>query len=192
MTEANSPKNTSEIIAADLFRYGGVSGSKQFIKAWLLHPGFRYTYFLRKGAKHKPKSVLGRVYQLICLHYSIKYGIQIPIHTQIGSGFYIGHFGNIVVNPKSIIGDNCNIAQGVTIGQANRGKNVGAPSIGDKVWIGPNSVIVGDVKIGNNVLIAPNAFVNFDVPDDSIVVTQKCTVISSKSATKDYIAFTGG
>ncbi|HET53781.1 MAG TPA: hypothetical protein ENN33_01030 [Ignavibacteria bacterium] len=61
---------------------------------------------------------------------SIKYGIQIPVGTEIGSSFYIGHFGNIVVNPNAKIGKNCNIAQGVTIGQSNRGKRKGFPIIG--------------------------------------------------------------
>ena len=127
---------------------------------------------------------------MVCLYYSVKFGIQIPIPTQIGAGFYLGHFGNIIVNPNAVIGKNCNLAQGVTIGQANRGKRAGAPQIGDNVWIGPNAVIVGAVKIGSNVLIAPNSFVNFDVSDNSVVVTKQCDVISNESATEGYINFT--
>ena len=45
----------------------------------------------------------------------------------------------------------------------------GTPVIGDEVWIGINSTIVGNVKIGNDVLISPNSFVNCDIPDHSIV-----------------------
>ena len=85
------------------------------------------------------------------------------------------------------VGDNCNIAQGVTIGQISRGERKGTPKIGDNVWIGANAVVVGGIRIGNNVLVAPNCFVNFDVPDNSIVVTQKCSTISNPSATDGYI-----
>ena len=85
------------------------------------------------------------------------------------------------------IGKNCNIAQGVTIGQQNRGKKAGYPTIGNEVWIGTNAVIVGNIHIGNNVLIAPNSYVNFDVPDNSIVIGNPAQVISNDEATKDYI-----
>ena len=53
---------------------------------------------------------------------SIKTGIQIPARTKIGEGFYIGHFGRIIINPEAVIGKNVNIATGVTIGRENRGK----------------------------------------------------------------------
>jgi len=75
--------------------------------------------------------------RVILEHYEYQYGISIPDQTSIGSGFYIGHFGGIVVNRMSIIGKNCNISQGVTLGQANRGTGKGYPTIGDNVYIGP-------------------------------------------------------
>lgn len=77
------------------------------------------------------------------------YGISIPYNTRIGSGLYIGHFGGIVVNSEAVIGKNCNIHHGVTIGQANRGDKKGYPVIGDRVFIGPGAVvIIGKVKVG--------------------------------------------
>ena len=118
---------------------------------------------------------------------SIKYGFQIPTSTRIGAGFYIGHFGTIVVNSKSRIGNNCNIAHGCTIGQANRGERKGYPTIGNRVWIGTGSVIVGNINIGSNVLIAPNSFVNFDVPDDSLVIGNPAKIIEKHNATEGYI-----
>ena len=113
--------------------------------------------------------------------------IQIPPNTKIGKGFYIGHCGRIIINHKVIIGKNCNIATGVTIGQENRGKREGCPTIGDSVWIGTNSVIVGNIKIGNDVLVAPLAYVNFNVPDHSIVIGNPATIIPRKNATEKYI-----
>jgi len=124
---------------------------------------------------------------LLYRRYFFKYGIQIPSSTIIGRGFYIGHFGNIVVNGQVKIGDNCNISNGVTIGQTNRGEKAGVPTIGNSVWIGVNSVIVGNIIIGNNVLVAPNSFVNIDVPDNSIVIGNPAKIIEKISATTGYI-----
>ena len=113
--------------------------------------------------------------------------LQIPPSTQIGPGFYIGHCGRIIINPDASLGKNINIATGVTIGQENRGARKGTPIIGDSVWIGTNSVIVGNIHIGNDVLIAPLTFVNMDVPDHSIVVGNPARIISRNPATQGYI-----
>lgn len=66
-----------------------------------------------------------------------------------------------------------------------RGKKAGYPIIGDKVYIASGAVITGKVKTGNNVLIAANSFVNFDIPNNSIVIGNK--IIKSNAATKYYI-----
>ena len=80
-----------------------------------------------------------------------------------------------------------NISTGVVIGRVNTGKKEGCPTIGNEVWIGANSVIVGKIKIGNNVLIAPNAYVNFDVPDNSIVIGNPGVIHYKDNPTKGYI-----
>ena len=78
---------------------------------------------------------------------------------------------------------------GCTIGRENRGKRKGAPQIGNCVSVGINSTIVGNIKIGNNVLIAPNSFVNFDVPDNSVVIGNPGVIHHKENATEGYIAF---
>ena len=55
------------------------------------------------------------------------------------------------------------------------------------MWIGPNAVIVGGIKIGNDVMIAPGAYVNFDVPDHSIVIGNPAVVHARENATEGYI-----
>ena len=99
----------------------------------------------------------------------------------------MGHAFNITVNPSAEIGRKCNIHKGVTIGQENRGKRKGAPTIGDDVWIGVNATIVGSIKVGSDVLIAPGAYVNCEVPDHSIVLGNPCKVVPCKNATEGYI-----
>ncbi len=113
--------------------------------------------------------------------------IQIQTSTKIGAGFYIGHCGRIIINPKAILGKNINISTGVTIGQTNRGEREGTPIIGDNVWIGTNAVIVGKITIGTDVMIAPNAYVNFDVPSHSIVIGNPATILPRENATVGYI-----
>lgn len=113
--------------------------------------------------------------------------IQISWTTSIGAGFYIAHYGRIIINPKAIIGSNVNISTGVIIGQENRGKRKGVPVIGNEVWIGANAVIVGNVRIGSDVLIAPNSYVNCDVPDHSIVLGNPCQIRHKLNATESYV-----
>jgi serine O-acetyltransferase len=108
---------------------------------------------------------------------------------KIGPGFYIGHFGTIVINSQTIIGENCNIAHLTTIGQINKGYRKGTPIIGNHVWIGTGAVIVGKITVGNNVLIAPNAYVNRDVPDNSLVIGNPMEIISKEDATSGYINY---
>jgi len=176
----------NRVIKADLFRYGGLSGTKGFMKG-LRYPGFRYTYLIRKLSKCKKYSLMWIVFALLQRRYSYKYGFQISKTTEIGEGFYIGHYGAIVINGKARIGKNCTIANGITIGQANRGKLKGYPTIGDNVFIGTGSVIVGNINIGSNVLIAPNSFVNIDVPDNSLVLGNPCKIVNKENPCSGYI-----
>ena len=177
----------NSIIQKDFYREGGKMLSKIQIWKKCFNPNLHFIYLLRTAQKYSKKSFLGKFWRLVLRHYQIKYGFQIYPETQIGAGFYLGHWGSLVINPKTIIGKNCNIAQGVTIAQANRGKNEGVPEIGNEVWIGPNAVIVGKIKIGNNVLIAPNAYVNFDIPSNSVVVGNPGIITSNENATSGYI-----
>lgn len=174
-------------IQKDFYRESGKWLSTIEIWKKCINPNLHYLYIFRKAQKHQKKSVSGMFWKFVLRHYQIKYGFQIYPETQIGEGLYLGHWGALVINPKAKIGKNCNIAQGVTIGQQNRGKNEGYPVIGDEVWIGPNAVIVGSVNIGNNVLIAPNAYVNFDVPENSMVMGNPGKIYPAENATQGYI-----
>lgn len=116
-----------------------------------------------------------------------RYGLEIHENAEIGEGLYLGHAFGITVNSAAKLGRNINLHKGVTIGQENRGKRKGAPTVGDEVWVGVNSTIVGNITIDSDVLIAPNTFVNFDVPSHSIVVGNPAKIISCQDATKGYI-----
>ena len=177
------------IIKADLFRYQGDSSCKSFWRHFFITPGFRYSYFLRQCSYFRERR-MGRVlyilFRLLLGRYMMKYGIEISAHCSIGRGLYIGHWGGVFINPQVKIGKNCNINQGVTIGQTNRGKNKGVPVIGDRVWFGAHCVVVGNIKVGNNVLIAPGAYVNFDVPENAVIIGNPGKIVSY-GGTERYI-----
>jgi serine O-acetyltransferase len=113
-------------------------------------------------------------------------GISIPPSVKIGHSFYIGHFGSIIINSNAIIGANCNISQGVTIGVSGQGDKRGVPIIGNEVYIGANSVIAGKISIGNNVLIGACSMVNKSLLDNSVAIGVPALVISQKGS-KGYI-----
>jgi len=148
-------------------------------------PGLRYSFWMRLCHELQGKKAWMLLYGFAINrynHYKYHYGISIPFNAQIGKGFYIGHFGCIVVSPATVIGKNVNISQGVTIGVANRGENAGVATIGDGVYIGPGAKIIGAVTIGNNVAIGANAVVTHDVPDNAVVAGVPARIISMKGA----------
>ena len=114
-------------------------------------------------------------------------GIEFSVDNEIGYGFYVGHPYGITINPKAVIGNNVNVHKGVTIGQENRGERKGTPHIGNRVWIGVNSTIVGNIVVGDDVLIAPNTYINCDIPDHSIVFGNPCIIKHADKATNEYI-----
>lgn len=88
-----------------------------------------------------------------------------------------------------MIGKNCNISQGVTIGPTKRGSRRGCPTIGDNVFIGPGALVIGGIKIGRNVAIGGNAVVNKDIPDNAVVVGNPGVIVSFEGS-GDYINLT--
>ena len=100
--------------------------------------------------------------------------IQILRKTKIGYGLYISHGGPVVVNPSTVIGNNCNLSQFVTIG-SNEGK---AAVIGDNVYIGPNTCIVEDVCIGDNATIGAGSVVTKDIPSNATAAGNYAKVLN--------------
>lgn len=145
-------------------------------------------FILRICSYLKSKNwLLYYLFYILWRHYKYKYGLEIHPSTKIGAGFYIGHFGGIVINTKSKIGCNVNISQGVTIGSINRGKKCGFPTIGNNVYIGPGAKILGSITIGSNVAIGANAVVIDDVPDNCSVGGIPAKIISTIGAGPEYI-----
>ncbi len=113
-------------------------------------------------------------------------GISLPYAAQIGPGFYIGHFGGIIVNANAVIGSDCNISQGVTIGVSGRGDSRGVPVIGDRVYLGANAVVAGKITIGDNAVIGACSLVTNNVAPGTTVVGVPAQKVSDNDSS-DYI-----
>lgn len=175
-----------KLINSDLFRFTGGKRVSPFKKMRLF--GWRYMKIWRKANYFLNKNKLMFLIYGFLLHLkSYKLGFQISPRATIGKGFYLGHFGTVVIGDEVQIGDNVNIGVNVVIGRTNRGNKKGSPTIKNKVWIGSGSVIVGHICIGDNVLVAPNSFVNFDVPSNSIVIGNPAHIIPKGNACEGYI-----
>lgn len=128
---------------------------------------FKLDYYRMTGETFKiNNNLIKKIFRIKMYFLGRKYGIEILPSTKIGDGLYIGHPYNITINQDTNIGNNVNIMKGVTIGIKNRGSRRGCPVIGNKVYIGINSTIVGNIKIGN-----------------------PCKVIHKENATDGYVNF---
>jgi serine O-acetyltransferase len=177
-------KDLKKMWYSDLFRYeeDNIINIRKLLLRQYISPGYCFSFWLRFSSylskKNKFWFPLYLVSRVILQRYKYKFGIGISPKVKIGPGLYIGHFGGIIINSQAVIGKNCNISHGVTIGMANRGTKRGVASIGDNVYIGPGAKIVGAVKIGNNVAIGANCVVTKDMPDNAVVVGVPGKIIS--------------
>ena len=146
----------------------------------------RFLYILRT-AQHTKVTIIKLLCKMVLRYYRLRFGLEISPEVKIGRGLYLGHAFNITVNSNLVIGDWCNLHKGVVIGQENRGKRKGTPILGNRVWVGINAAIVGNIKIGDDVLIAPNSFVNCDIPSHSVVYGNPCIIKHRFNATEGYI-----
>jgi serine O-acetyltransferase len=179
-----------KIIESDYKRYGINKISLWIlIKTFLLMPNpglkfmtiFRLTQYFRR--RNRP---LFYFFFLWSRRLKIKYGFDISYRTQIGKGFYIGHFGGVVIHGDTVIGDNCNISQGITFGVSNAGANIGVPKIGNNVFVGPGACVFGNITIGNQVTIGANAVVTENILDYHTVLSPK-PVLIDKDLSPFYI-----
>jgi serine O-acetyltransferase len=129
---------------------------------------YRIGRSIRKISFSPMRFILAIFFLPISYFFSVFIGITIPRGCQIGPGLRIFHFGGIVLNPETVMGKNCTLRHGVTIG--NRQDDHDVPVMGDNVDFGAGSKVLGKIRIGNNVSIGANAVVLSDIPDDHIAV----------------------
>jgi serine O-acetyltransferase len=125
----------------------------------------------RRVLKRRPGALRAmqlKLYWLLSRVVETATGITLPLEARIGPGLRIYHFGNIVVHTQAVIGRNCTLRHGVTIG--NRVPDGPAPVIEDEVDFGAYAQVLGDVRIGSGAKIGAMTVVLCDVPAGATAV----------------------
>lgn len=104
-------------------------------------------------------------------------GIEIHPGATIGKGLFIDHGSGVVIGETTIIGDDCTIYQGVTLGGTGKDKGKRHPTLGNNVLVGGGAKILGPFAVGDNARIASGAVVLSEVPPDSTAVGVPARVV---------------
>jgi serine O-acetyltransferase len=123
------------------------------------------------------------IYRVMNLFVELLLGISLSTNSRIGAGFYIGHFGGIVVHGD--LGAGCSIGQGVTVGSRGAGRSDGYPDIGDRVYLGAGVMVIGRVHVGDDVVVGANTVVVSDIPAGSRVVSAPARILPPREKTSD-------
>lgn len=97
-------------------------------------------------------------------------GIEIHPAAQIGRRFFIDHGMGVVIGETAVIGDDCTMYHGVTLGGTSWQKGKRHPTLGNDVVVGAGAKVLGPINIGNGVRIGSNSVVLHDVPAGATVV----------------------
>lgn len=131
------------------------------------------------------KIKLGLLARFIYALQFLIFNSYLPPSVKIGSNTKFAYGGiGVVVHKDAVIGANCIIGQGVTIGGRSKIKEV--PVILDNVYIGAGARIIGNVVIGENSVIGANAVVITDIPANCVAVGIPAKVIKRNINPKDF------
>jgi serine O-acetyltransferase len=134
--------------------------------------------FGRRVDRQRPgivKNMLTKVYWLLFRLVETVISISLPKSVRVGPGLRIWHFGGIFIHHEAVIGSNCTMRQGVTIG--NRVDGGPVPVVGDNVEFGAYAQLLGGIRIGNDCCIGALSVVLCDVPDGATAVGSPARVI---------------
>lgn len=104
-------------------------------------------------------------------------GIDILPIARIGGGCVIAHGLGTVIGGYSVIGEDCTILQGVTLGEA-RFEEITYPRVGDRVILGAGAILLGEITVGDDATVAAGAVVLDDVPAGATVAGVPARVVS--------------
>ncbi|MBE7013408.1 MAG: serine O-acetyltransferase [Ruminococcaceae bacterium] len=114
-------------------------------------------------------------------------GIEIHPGATIGKGLFIDHGTGVVIGETAVIGDNCTLYQGVTLGGTGKDKGKRHPTLGDNVMIGSGAKVLGPFAVGSNSKIAANAVVLSEVPENSTCVGVPARIVKINNKRIDPI-----
>ena len=134
-----------------------------------LYPSFKVMLSYRRAHKQYLKGHYFRA-RLISQRAVRKTGIEIHPGAQIGKGLFIDHGNGVIIGETTIIGDNCTLYQGVTLGGTGKEQGKRHPTLGNNVMVSAGAKVLGSFKIGDNSKIGAGSVVLEEVPPNSTVV----------------------
>lgn len=142
--------------------------AKSLLEVFLCYPGVK-AIALHRMAHDLYKNKLYTLARIVSEISRFITGIEIHPGAQIGKRVVIDHGMGVVIGETSIVGDDCLIFHGVTLGGKSFSDQKRHPTVGNKVIIGAGAKILGDITIGDNSVIGANSVVTKDVPAGVIV-----------------------
>ena len=167
---------------------------QQLKEDWIAHgkdwtkPGFRAVAVYRFGVwrmKIQPifiRAPLSILYRSLFRKIRNSYGIELPYSAQLGRRVVIEHQSCIVIHGDCVIGDDCIIRQGVTMGNRYLDRPFDAPKLGKRVNVGAGAKLFGNITIGDDVNIGANAVVLSDIPPGKTAVGIPAKILGSKKS----------
>lgn len=114
-----------------------------------------------------------------------KTGIEIHPAAKIGKGLLIDHGMGVVIGETAEIGDNCTIYHGVTLGGTGKESGKRHPTIGNNVFIGAHSQLLGSFTVGDNSKIAAGSVVLQDIPPNCTAVGSPARIVKQDGVRLD-------
>ena len=143
--------------------------AKSRLEAALCYPGL-HAIWLHRIAHHFYKKGWVVFPRLVNTFSRFLTGIDIHPGATLGPGLFIDHGMGVVIGETAIVGDNCTIYQGVTLGGTGKDKGKRHPTLGNNVLVGCGAKLLGNFTVGDNAKIAANAVVLSDVPENCTCV----------------------
>lgn len=169
-------------VGADIGRLREEDSSLRAAVRGLLSQGFQALLVYRIFRWFHERGIPTQPMRFFCERFvEVTTGISIPAEASIGQGLRIHHFGGIIIHSAAIMGENCTIYHGVTLG--DRGGYGGAPRVGHGVLIGAGAKLIGEIEVGDDCVIGANAVVHTSVPANHLAVGVPAVVKSRPTAT---------
>jgi serine O-acetyltransferase len=124
------------------------------------------------------RQIVGGLYRIYWQSIQVTTGIYIPPTVKIGPGFFVAHFGQIFLGGDSVIGRDCVISQGVSVGYAYKDGVWGIPSLGDRVFIAAGAKVIGPIFLANGTVVGANAVVKSDTEENAVMVGVPARAVS--------------
>jgi len=112
-------------------------------------------------------------------------GVEIHPAAKIGERFFIDHGMGVVIGETAVIGNDCTLYHGVTLGGTSWKKGKRHPTLGDNVVVGAGAKVLGPIELADGVRVGSNAVVVKDVAKDLTVVGIPGRVIAQATEQTD-------